>query len=106
MDAQECRGRGRPSKLDASTSAHLAALVIAGSTITDAAREVGVSRRTATGWLARAWSRDPRDADCVALVKMIVRGQIAAAEAGQLVSPPGEPAATLDPLDALLRDLA
>ncbi|HEY2201407.1 MAG TPA: hypothetical protein VGH56_05940, partial [Solirubrobacteraceae bacterium] len=35
----------------------------------------GVSRRTLTGWLAQAWSRDERDQKQVELVKTLVRGE-------------------------------
>lgn len=45
----EKKSRGRPSKLDASTSARLAASLVAGNTLTAAAHEIGVSRRTAGG---------------------------------------------------------
>lgn len=99
--ASEQKSRGRPSELDASTSGRLAASLVAGSTLTAAASEIGVSRRTATGWMARAWSRYPRDAEAVRLVQMVVRGRIAAPEAGQ---PRPEPLA-LVPLDDVLRDL-
>jgi hypothetical protein len=98
------QGRGRPSKLDPSTSGRLAASLVAGSSLTAAAREIGVSRRTATAWLGRAWSRDPRDAEAVRLVQMVVRGRIAAAEARQ-PRPVDEPT-TLQSFDEFVADLA
>jgi hypothetical protein len=69
--------------LSPSTSVQIAALLVAGSSITDAVREVGGSRRAVTNWRTRAWSRDPRDARCVRLVQMTMRGKLAAAEIAQ-----------------------
>ncbi|HEY2201408.1 MAG TPA: helix-turn-helix domain-containing protein [Solirubrobacteraceae bacterium] len=102
-----CRRRGRPSKLDASTSAQLAAKLLAGASVTQAAREVGVSRRTLTGWLAQAWSRDERDRAQVELVKTLVRGEKAYGAIGRRLTVPSAPIrdAPLRPLDELLHDL-
>jgi transposase len=104
MASEQKMGRGRPTKLDASTSARFAALLIAGASVTGAANEVGVSRRTATGWLAQAWSRDPRDAEAVRLVQMIQRGKLAAAEVGQRSA--RTPGTRLLTLSELLADFA
>jgi hypothetical protein len=62
---------------------------------------VGVSRRSLTGWQARAWSRDPRDVECVCLVRMVVRGRLAAVGHERRDDQP----VALVPIDDVLRDL-
>ena len=92
---------GRPPKL----ATEIAALLIAGSTTTEVAQMVGVSRRSIVGWRARAWSRDARDQHCVALERMVMRGKLAAAEIDQ--RSPHEPQwSTLPSLAELLADFA
>jgi hypothetical protein len=66
------RARGRPSKLNNRVADRLVALVSAGSTLADAAHELGVAPRTITGWRARAWSRRPQDSTCVQLERRLV----------------------------------
>jgi hypothetical protein len=75
--------RGRPPKLDGKLAAEIAGLLIAGSSTTDSAQTLGLTRRSIPGWRSRAWSRDLRDVDCVALEQMIQRGRLAAADVGQ-----------------------
>jgi hypothetical protein len=100
VSAEQKVARGRPPKLDHALACEIAARLIAGETISDVARECGVSRRSIAGWRARAWSRDERDAACVQLEQMLWRGRVAAAEAGQRrvdMNP------RLEPLDELFR---
>ena len=66
------RGRGRPSALTPETADRLVALVAAGTTLTDAARVLGVVPRTVTNWRRRAWSREPRDGPYIDLEKRLL----------------------------------
>jgi hypothetical protein len=86
----------------------LAALLIAGHTLVDASHEVGVTPRAVQKWRRRAYSRDPRDADCVAFEQMLQRGLLAAAEVGQTTSTSQSyevDALGLQPLSALLAEI-
>jgi hypothetical protein len=74
---------GRPSKLTPETGWKLVGLLVAGVPLSRACEEVGVSRRTAQRWRARAWSTGPDDALPVPMEKAIQRGKLAAAEVQQ-----------------------
>ena len=92
VPAKNPRPPGRPTKLDDVVADRLVALVSAGATITDAAAELGVTRRTVQLWRARAWSRDPRDAPHVELERRLrdaLAGGVGAA---------GQPTRSLDEL--------
>jgi hypothetical protein len=71
---------GRPSKLDPDLDARLAALLTCSAAATDAVRELGVSRRTIAGVARSGVVARSRKCAYVELERMIVRGQIAAAE--------------------------
>lgn len=71
VPAKNPRPPGRPTKLDAAVADRLVELLGAGVTITEAATELGVTRRTVQLWRARAWSRDPRDAPFVELERRL-----------------------------------
>jgi hypothetical protein len=89
--------RGRPPKLDGRLAAEIAALLLAGRSTTEVAQTLGISRRSISGWRRRAWSRNPEDEHCVALMEMVVRGLYAA----RAPMSPG-----LRPLEVLLADVA
>jgi hypothetical protein len=78
-------------------------LIIAGHSITAAAAEVGVDRRTVERWRARAYSTRPEDQACVEFERMIWWGTLAAYECGQRIIPPG---ALIPSLFDLLADIA
>jgi Homeodomain-like domain len=65
--AQKTPKRGRPSKLTPRLAAEIVAKLTAGASVTTAAAEVGISRRTFQMWRRRAYSRDPRDLAYVAV---------------------------------------
>jgi transposase len=67
---------GRPTKLTPELADRLVALLGAGSTVTAAARELGVSRRSIHYWRSRAWSRRDQDRPFVELERRIVAARL------------------------------
>jgi hypothetical protein len=57
-----------------------------GATLTAAAAEIGVTRRTVQAWRARAWSREPRDLAYVELERRLL-----AARSARVAPAPPEP---------------
>jgi Transposase len=64
---------GRPSKLTPQVAVQLAEQLGAGAAVGEAARAVGVSRRTLQLWRARAYSSRPEDQPYVSLERRIQR---------------------------------
>jgi hypothetical protein len=103
----EKKMRGRPPKFT-EVAWPLIAQLVAGKSVTAAAAEVGVSRRSVQAWRKRAYSARPEDQPYVAFEQALQRGKLAAAETGQRVAEPGalfNPAG-LPTLDELLADFA
>ena len=90
---------GRPPTFTHDVAWRVIGLLTAGSTVKDAAAEVGVTPRAIQLWRARAYSSRQEDATFVAFEQSLQRGLLAAAKAGQ----PGPP--TLVPFSQLLADL-
>lgn len=75
--------RGRPSKLTDGVAWRLIGLICAGRSITEAAAEVGVDRRSVERWRARAYSSRPEDQPFVEFERALTRGLIARTETEQ-----------------------
>jgi hypothetical protein len=92
---------GRPSKLP-ELADRLVELMAGGATVTAAAAELGISRRTLQTWRARAYSREPHDRPHVLLEQRV---QAARVEAAASASAPVEDwrtlAARLEEMDPL-----
>jgi hypothetical protein len=98
--------RGRPPKFT-EVAWPLIAQLVAGKSVTAAAAEVSVSRRSVQAWRKRAYSARPEDQPYVEFERAIWLGRVAAAETGQRLAEPGavdDPAAGLAPLEALLAE--
>jgi hypothetical protein len=93
------RRPGRPSTFE-EVRWEVVGLLVAGNTLAAAAAEVGVTPRAVQLWRRRAYSSRPEDQPFVAFEKALMRGLLAAAEAGQevLAVPPSLP------LDELLAE--
>jgi transposase-like protein len=63
--------RGRPSKFSEEVADRLVELIASGATVTAAAREVGVDRRTINHWRMRGRSAEPRDAPFAELERQL-----------------------------------
>ena len=100
MDEKKPRRPGRPSKLTSTTAAELVARLTRGDTISRAAADVGVTRRSVAAWRARAYSSRPEDRPYVEFEQSLTRGLIAAAEHERRERP-----VALQPLDDLFADL-
>jgi len=64
---------GRPSRLTPEVADALVELLGRGTTVTEAAAQLGIARRSIQGWRARAWSRRPEDRPYVELEQRIQR---------------------------------
>jgi hypothetical protein len=105
LDVAATKSRGRPTKLTDDVAWRLVGLICAGHSITAAAAEIGVDRRSVERWRARAYSSRPEDAPFVSFERALTRGLIARTEVEQRISMPDIEIAPLAELYADLDDL-
>jgi hypothetical protein len=93
-----------PIAVDEDVADEVVALITAGHSITSAATQVGVSRRSIQMWRRRAYSRAPEDAPYVAFEQYLQRALLAAARSA-IRHVVADRLPVFQPLDELFLDL-